>query len=181
MSDRVFNKDAYDAYDAPSKEILKKIIEKNTNFKLDGNIDKEHYKSHDISFSNGKRKILFENETRINFETIANHYDTIHIPYRKLETKCDYYIVWKSDFKKFIVIKKNVFKKHLDKIVKVTCEEGFSEGEKIYTEKFIDIPKEETNGFIVNEDFTIEKLEYNKEVKIDIRKRLKELRNETKL
>lgn len=178
MSDRIFNKEAYDRSDKPSKEVLQKIIETNTDFKLIGDLDEEHYKSHDVGFKKGNKTILFENEARINFETIANVYDTIHIPIRKKFTNCDYYLVWKVNFKKFILIKKETIQKYLDNLVVISCNEDMYDNQYNYVERFIDIPKEETQGYIVNDDFTIEKFEFNQKVEINLREKLKSIRNQ---
>lgn len=141
---RPFNKDAYDAFDLKNKKALLEIMKKK-GYELVGDINEEHYKKYDVKFSNGEKEISFENETRVNFDTIKNYYPTIHIPIRKKNTQCDYYLVWKTSMDEMFLITKEVIKECCEKVVELTCNE-FNSKEQ-YVDSFIDIPKERATHF----------------------------------
>jgi hypothetical protein len=50
MGYRKFNKDAYDAFDMSSKLQLVKLIEENSPYKLNDDLDVERYKNGDVEF-----------------------------------------------------------------------------------------------------------------------------------
>lgn len=146
---RPFNKNAYDQCDASAKLKLKEVVEKNSNYRLISDINKEYYKLFDLSFSCNGIIVNYENEVRENFDSIVSYYDTIHIPNRKKETKCDFYIVWKPDLSEFISIEKSVIDKYRNNGKEVICNKD-SRVKESYVDKFFDIPKIETKWFILS-------------------------------
>lgn len=151
---RPFNQDLYDMFDNPNKKRLKELIETTSPYRVVEGLNNELYKKGDLVFSNGKNKIIFENETRGVFETIVEKFDTIHIPLRKQNTPADFYIVWKPDLMQFILITKKVLDKYRDRIEHdVKCASG-------YTEDFIDVEKSETTWYCIGENFKLQKVPY---------------------
>lgn len=159
MYKRPFNKDVYDQVDMSSKLVLKTLMEKHSNYVLDSNINEELYKAGDLVFSNGKRKIIFENEVRQDFDKIVEKFSTIHIPIRKQNTPANFYVVWKPDFCQFILINVKKVKKYFNNIVEVKC--NYEMGTNVeYVEDFIDIPKSETTWYVVGQNYKPIKLDY---------------------
>jgi len=160
MGRRVFNKSAYDNFDMPAKQRLVEVIEAQGIYKLASDINAELYKQGDLVFTNGKHDVIFENEVRINFDTIVNKYTTIHIPVRKKNTPADFYLVWRTDLWQFIMIKRNVLRKYMNTCVEVTCNHEMNQ-DGAYDEYFIDIPKEETQWYVIGEGFKLTKVTYD--------------------
>ena len=161
MSRRQFNQKAYNVCDNPAKVRLVELIEKTSDYRLVGDLSVERYKAGDVLFKNGSKTVLFENEVRQNFDTIVQKYSTVHIPIRKQNTPVDFYLVWRKDFWQFILIDKKTLKKHKNNIIRdVECNNEMSE-EVSYTEDFIDIPKEETQWYIIGPNFKLTKLPYD--------------------
>lgn len=160
MSKRPFNEIAYNTFDKPANLKLKEILEVNSNYVPLIDLDKELYKIGDAVFTNGKKYVLFENETRDAFHRIINEFDTIHIPIRKRNTPADYYIVWKTDYLQFILITKKTLNKYRNKIAKdVVCKhEKNQNGE--YIEDFIDVPKNETQWYVIGPNCKLQKVPY---------------------
>lgn len=151
---RPFNQELYDMFDNPNKMRLKELMEKTTNYKVVEGLKTELYKKGDLVFSNGKKRIIFENETRGVFETIVEKYDTIHIPLRKQNTPADFYIVWKPDLMQFILINKKTLNKYRNRIeYDVNLVSG-------YTEDFIDIQKSDTTWYCIGENFKLQEIPY---------------------
>jgi hypothetical protein len=159
MGYRKFNKDAYDAFDMSSKLQLVKIIEKNSPYKLNDDLDIERYKDGDVEFIFNNKKVLFENEVRRNFDDIVSIYKTIHIPIRKKDTPANFYIVWKEDLCQFILIDRKTIQKYKNKPIRVKCNNEMNYDEE-YVEEFVDIPKSETQWYLVGKEFKLKKLEY---------------------
>jgi hypothetical protein len=160
MKKRQFNKKLYDKYDKKAKLTLKKVIETNSSFMLVGDINSEHYKVCDLVFSKGDKTISFENEVRENFDEIITKHNTIHIPIRKKDNSSEYYVVWRNDFNQFIMIKGGTIKKYINNVVNILCKkEEYQDGE--FEEKFIDIPKEETQWYVISEGLKLIKLDYH--------------------
>lgn len=157
MSKRPFNKEAYNACDRSAKLKIIELLEKNTKYRLQSNINEELYKKGDVIVSDGKNVKIIENEVRENFDKIVKNFDTIHIPIRKKNTPAHIYIVWKSDFKQFIKIKNETIKKYSNNIVNINCKcpDGY------YTEQFLDIPKEETELYTIDENLKWKKINKN--------------------
>lgn len=141
---RKFNKNAYDSFDSKNKIGILEIMTKK-GYTLVGDIDTEHYKKYDVKFVKGDKELSFENETRINFTTIRDVYSTIHIPIRKQNTQCDFYIVWKLEMDEFFLISKEVIKEFNTKTVDIICNPDKEEYR--YKEAFIDIPKNRAELF----------------------------------
>jgi len=156
---RKFNQAAYDAFDMQNKLRLIEIIESNSDYKLFGNINVERYKMGDVLFKNKKKTVLFENETRADFEKIVLNYNSIHIPLRKQNTPANFYIVWKIDLCQFILINKKTLNKYKNNIVNVKCNYNQNQ-EYAHDEDFIDIPKEETQWYVIGENLKLIKLSY---------------------
>jgi hypothetical protein len=160
MNKRKFNKKSYELADMPSKLVLKKLIEDNSEYVLETGLNEELYKAGDLVFRNGNKRVIFENEVRNNFMDIVELYTTIHIPIRKKNTPADFYIVWKTDFTQFILIDLRKNRKYFDNIVSIKCNEKFDNDEFKYTEDFIDMPKSETQWYVINEEFKPVKIPY---------------------
>jgi len=141
---RPFNQKAYDAFDLKNKEALVELM-KEKDYTLVGDINEEHYKKYDVKFSKGNDEISFENETRVNFNSIRDFFNTIHIPARKKNTEANYYVVWKPDMNEFFLIPNNVIKDCAKDLIEIVCNE-FDEDKK-YLDSFIDIPKERATHF----------------------------------
>lgn len=158
---RSFNKYSYDLFDNESKIKLVELIEKTSHFKLNDDLDDERYKDGDVEFINpNNNKILFELEVRRNFDDIINTYKTIHIPIRKQYCPADYYIVWKSDYNQFILISKGTIDKYRDNIITIKCKNEINREGESYIEEFLDIPKEETQWYVVGKNYKLIKLDY---------------------
>lgn len=150
---RQFNKKAYDAFDSKNKKEILSIMSKK-GYTLVGKLEEEHYKKYDIKFTKNGKEVSFENETRINFATIRDVYPTIHIPIRKQNTQCDFYIVWKLEMDEFFLISKNVIDKYKTETVDIVCNADHEE--YCYEEAFIDIPKEKAELYKkINNRWTI--------------------------
>lgn len=158
MEKRPFNKKAYDNFDKPANKRLFEILINNSNYKPLVDLDLELYKFGDAVFSNGKKIIIFENETRQYFDDILNKFETIHIPIRKKNTPANFYIVWKPDFTQFILIDRKTLDRNLNNIaVDVQCDNDII-GK--YKEDFIDIPKKETQWYVIGKNFKPQKVDY---------------------
>jgi len=162
MSKRKFNKESYDAYDYKAKGKLKEIIEKNSEYELLGTLDIEYYKECDIKFINKKthKQVFFENEVRGNFDKIINDFITIHIPIRKKNTLANFYLVWNGDLTQFILIKRKTLRKYINNLVTIPCNEHIHDGKYFYIEDFIDVPKNETQWYVIGENYKLIKLDY---------------------
>jgi hypothetical protein len=148
---RKFNEVAYNNYDYKCKVAAINFMKKK-GFTLIGDIDTEHYKKFDLQFINESGKIVkIENEFRGPFNDIKNKYYSVHIPYRKKETECDFYFIWGNEWNDLAVIKKDILKKYSDNVINQVCAKG-----KPYefVEKFIDIPKEKIYFLSVDKIFT---------------------------
>lgn len=156
---RSFNKEIYDQVDMSAKLVLKKLIETNSEYTLESDLDEELYKAGDIVFQKGNKKIIFENEVRYDFDRIVESFLTIHIPIRKQNTPAHYYVVWKPDFCQFILIKLKDIRKYFDNIVEVKCTQEMGSNVS-YVEEFIDIPKSETSWYVVGQGYKPIKLDY---------------------
>jgi hypothetical protein len=143
---RPFNKDAYKACDKPAKEIIKTLIEKNSNFVCIAGMSTELFKKSDLIFEHRqtKQKINIEAETREPFQRIKNEFDTIHIPARKEDTEADFYIVWSPLYTEFYIITKKILDKYRRIHITQNCKSQNNDG-KFYLDKFIDIPKSEAH------------------------------------
>jgi hypothetical protein len=151
---RPFNQELYDMFDYSNKKMLKDLIESTTNYRVVEGMDNELYKKGDLVFSNGKKTIIFENETRGRFDEIVEKWDSIHIPLRKQKTPADFYIVWKPDFLQFILIDKKTLNKYRNNIVHdIKCASG-------YVEDFIDVDKSETTWYCIGKDYKLQKVPY---------------------
>mgnify|MGYP003350713030 CR=1 FL=1 len=137
---RPFNKKAYDSFDSKNKKELVNMMTAK-GYALVGSIETEHFKKYDVKFTKDGQEISFENETRLNFVTIRDVYETIHIPIRKENTQADYYIVWKPELDEFFMIDKAVIEKYKKEVVTILCNE--SHVDDSYIDSFIDIPKKE--------------------------------------
>jgi len=160
MGNRPFNQAAYDAFDKSSKLKLVELIEKTSDYRLSGDLNIELYKNGDVMFKNKNKTVLFENEVRTNFDTIVQTYETIHIPIRKQNTPADFYIVWRNDLWQFILIDKNTLKKYKNSIVTVKCNNEMNRTDS-YVEDFMDIPKEETQWYLIGKEFKLMKVSYD--------------------
>ncbi len=150
---RLFNQKAYDAFDSKNKKEILSIMSKKW-YSLVGNLEEEHYKKYDIKFVKNGKEISFENETRRNFATIRDVYPTIHIPIRKKNTQCDFYIVWKIEMDEFFLISKDVINEYKTETVDVVC--NINHEEYCYEEAFIDIPKDKAELYKkINNKWTI--------------------------
>lgn len=150
---RKFNQKLYDECDMNAK-IASIQLMKNKGYHMVGDIDEEHYKKYDLEFHNPEINdtIFVENEYRGNYTKIKNFYKTVHIPIRKKNSKCTYYFVWGNDYKEVGIIKMEDIKKFRDKPVDVTClTAGLIYDGDIYTEEFIDVPKEYVKFFKKND------------------------------
>ena len=156
---RKFNKNAYDQCDMPSKLILKKIIENNSDYRLINNINEELYKKGDLIFKKENKLVIFENEVRQNFQKIVGEYFTIHIPIRKKNTPANFYIIWNPEFTQFILINLKKAKKYFNNIINVKCNNEMNNSVS-YSEYFIDIPKNITEWYILQKNDKILKLAY---------------------
>lgn len=160
MSKRPFNKTAYNAFDMKAKIMLKNIIEKNSKYKLIGDLEVEYFKECDLKFQNQDKVVLFENEVRREFETIRDSFSTIHVPFRKKNTKANFYLVWKPDFLQFILINEKTLDKYRENIVRdVYCNHELNQNGG-YFEDFVDIPKNETQWYVIGENYKLIKLDY---------------------
>ncbi|MDX1284730.1 MAG: hypothetical protein R3182_06955 [Draconibacterium sp.] len=161
MGKRPFNKAAYDRVDKPANIKLAEILLNKSDYKPLIDLDVELYKKGDAVFTNGKKIIVFENETRDAFDRIVEEFETIHIPIRKQQTPADFYVVWKPDFSQFILIDKKTLDKNRNNIiVDVVCKhERNQSGE--YVEDFMDIPKEETQWYIIGPNYKLQKVSYD--------------------
>lgn len=157
MKKRVFNEEAYDEMDMPSKVALSNMME-TKGYELVGDIEKEEYKKYDLKFKKGDEEVTFEIEVRRPFHIIKSNYDTIHIPIRKANNQSDWYIVWNTTFTEFALIETYKIRGHAkdDNLVYLECNEG---SDLNYKENFIDIPKVE---------WTFYKMENNVWVKEDL-------------
>lgn len=158
---RPFNKEAYNSCDAPTKRKLVEIIEKNTSYRLDCDLDVEMFKKGDVIFKCGDKQILCENELRMAFDKIVKFYPTIHIPIRKRNTPADCYFVWNTDLTQCIFIDTKFIKEYCDNVVDVTCHHEMSKNTN-YTDRFIDIPKDKTQWLIIDENLKWTKKKYPK-------------------
>ncbi len=159
MSQRPFNKAAYEKYDSPAKKRLIEILEKNSEYVLDCDINTEMYKGGDVWFRKGKKRVLFENEVRADFDKIVNDFSTIHIPIRKQNTPANFYVVWRRDLCQFILIDEKTLKKYKNAIVEITCKHEENQN-GAYVEDFVDIPKNETQWYVIGENLKLIKLSY---------------------
>jgi hypothetical protein len=156
---RQFNKEAYLKYDFPAKKRLVEVFEKNSNYRLDCDLDIEMYKAGDVWFKCLDKRILCENEVRADFDKIVNEFNTVHIPIRKQNTPAEFYIVWKRDLFQFILINKETLDKYRNAIVEVVCNHEDNQ-DGAYVEDFIDIPKNETQWYVVGQNMKLIKLDY---------------------
>ena len=160
MGKRPFNQAAYDAFDKPANTKLAEILLNNGDFKPLIDLDVELYKKGDAVFTDGKKNIVFENETRENFDKIIQDYLTIHIPIRKKYTPADFYVVWRKCFGQFILIKRDVLVKYRESIVTVECNHEMNQ-DGSYIEDFVDIPKEETQWYVIGPNYKLQKASYD--------------------
>ena len=161
MGKREFNQKAYDVCDNPAKVRLVELIEATSDYKLFGDLSVERYKAGDVLFKNGDKTVLFENEVRQKFDTIVQKYNTVHIPIRKQNTPADFYLVWRKDFWQFILIDKKTLRKNKNNIIcNVKCNNEMS-GKVSYIEDFMEIPKEETQWYLIGPNFKLTKLPYD--------------------
>lgn len=157
---RSFNKTAYDKFDKSANIKLAEILQKNSNYKPLVDLGVELYKNGDAVFSNGENIVIFENETRENFDKIVQDYTTIHIPIRKKHTPADFYIVWRKCFSQFILIKRNVLLKYKTNIITVQCDHEMNQ-DGSYIEDFIDIQKKETQWYVIAPNYVLQKVDYD--------------------
>jgi formyltetrahydrofolate hydrolase len=160
MNKRPFNKEAYLKYDLPAKKRLVEIIEKTSDYKLNCNLDIEMYKGGDVKFKKDNKTVLFENEVRKEFDTIVQKYSTIHIPIRKQNTPANFYVVWRRDLNQFILINEKTLNKYRNTIVPVVCNHEDNQ-DGAYEEDFIDIPKNETQWYVIGKELKLIKLDYD--------------------
>jgi hypothetical protein len=161
MGKRQFNKAAYNAYDKSAKLKLVELIENTSTFKLNCDLNIEMYKAGDVIFKKENKTILFENEVRENFDKIVQDYNTIHIPIRKQNTPADFYIVWRKDLLQFILINKKTLDNNRNNIIHdVICNNEMNQ-DGPYAEDFVDIPKNETQWYVIGKDFKLIKLSYD--------------------
>lgn len=151
---RKFNRSAYNAHDKRNKEKIVKIMESTNKYVLIGDINDELYKECDVKLKHIDTGEIFrfENETRESFDQIVNEFDTIHIPIRKENTLADFYIVWKPSLTQFILIRRNVLLKYKTNQIDVSCHE-LSNATSDYVERFIDIPKNECEWFVIGQNY----------------------------
>lgn len=160
MSERPFNKQAYKELDHPAKIKLVELIENTSEYKLDCDLNVEMFKKGDVRFRKGDKTVLFENEVRDNFDKIVQEYGTVHIPIRKQNTPANFYVVWRNDFLQFILITKKTLDRHRNDIVHdVVCNHEKNQ-EGSYVEDFVDIPKNETQWYVIGMNFKLIKLSY---------------------
>ena len=158
MKKRPFNQKAYNEFDGSSKKRLVEVIEKNSEYVLDCDLNEEMFKKGDVFFRKNKKRVLFENEVRQYFDDIISKFTTIHIPIRKQNTPANFYIVWKPDLNQFILIDRKTLIKNKNNIVKVKC---WNDEIGYYYEDFLDIPKEETQWYVIGEELKLIKLSYD--------------------
>lgn len=159
MSTRAFNKEVYDQVDMACKNRLKEVIELNSDYRVCDGLNNELYKKGDLAFKNGNKIFLFENEVREQFDNITQKWNTIHIPIRKKYTPADFYVVWNKKLDQFILIDVKKTKSYWDNIVNVECNHEMSKEVK-YVEPFIDIPKKETQWYVINQNNKLQKVSY---------------------
>lgn len=159
MGKRYFNSKVYNEVDMSSKIKLIEIIEANSEYKVCDGLNNELYKNGDLIFNKGNKKVVFENEVRFDFDKITQDWNTIHIPIRKRNTPANFYIVWNKPLTQFILINLNKVKKYWDNVILVKCNHEMSQNVD-YEEKFIDIPKEETQWYIIGKNNKLQKVKY---------------------
>ena len=159
MGKRPFNQAAYDRTDKAANLKLVEILSE-SGYKPMIDLDIELYKKGDAVFTNGKEVVVFENETRDAFDRIVNEFSTIHIPIRKQHTPADFYVVWNITFSQFILITKKTLNKYRNTIVcDVVCNHERNQSGS-YTEDFVDIPKDETQWYVIGLNNHLHKVDY---------------------
>lgn len=152
---RKFNQNAYNKYDHVTKEKIANIFKKK-GYEILGDINEEHYKEYDIKLVNNEGKtISFENEVRVNYETIMSRFTTFHIPIRKINTKADIYVIWNRNLNRISVLKNKQIKEYKNNIKEVDCQS--QEGD--YCEEFIDIPKNIFKHYRVGDNYDLFKID----------------------
>jgi hypothetical protein len=156
LDKRPFNRGAYNETDSKAKNKIIEIM-KRLDYFVCGDPEEENFKKYDLKFYNKNlnKFLSIENEVRRDFETIRDKWDTVHIPIRKQNTRMSFYFVWNSEVNQAIVISREVFLKHRSKsIIDVDCDTEYLKGERIgYSEKFIDIPKNECKLYFVGQNY----------------------------
>lgn len=146
MTKRPFNQEAYNECDLKPKQVLNQIMQLK-GYTLIYGLNEDNKEKYDMIFQKENEKIIFENEVRSIFDEIKNKYNTIHIPYRKIDSIANYYLVWKNNYKEFALILFNDIKN--SKTVKIKCKEPNKN--EIYEELFFDVPKSICRFFSLNE------------------------------
>jgi len=147
MTERPFNKDAYNSCDNICKVKLNEMLS-NKGYVSKYEINNETFERHDMVFIKDNKEIIFENEMRECFDRIKFNWNSVHIPIRKKNTKANYYIVWNTDCSEIILINTIFF--HKSPIVSINCRSR--NGMPAYTESMIDISKENVDFYKKNKN-----------------------------
>jgi hypothetical protein len=144
ITERKFNKRAYDATDNASKLEAIAFFEP-YGYTLASSLDTEYFKAFDVMLEKDGKEFKIECEQRYVFHKIRNSYPTIHIPIRKKHCNFDCYIVWNGDHTEMFMIKKSVIERYIqeNKMATVHCEDENGQ----YEEAFIDVDKYDANYY----------------------------------
>jgi hypothetical protein len=145
----MFDKELYDKYDTPSKQVLMNILS-HRGYTLQGDINEEHYKDTDIITKDDKgNEVKWEIQVRSqdNYNKLRdNTYKTFFVHTRKNQNTSQYYVVFPEDYKEMAIISMKHIKESPIKTVKT------KRGEY---ESFFDVPMKYVNFYSVSDNFQI--------------------------